>query len=226
MSPTYDCLTRQLPWEAATLDAWFRHERGRALWTKTGLAGHPRHYLSCTDGLTDVRGLIIGGTHTGRTGWDTEGVFRIFTEDGLIGVIDGWKAQNLEIEYRPEVIGQVFPSAGVVPCGDNTVQNLFIASRLSMMFGASAEARQVWAAHVQRVYEQGRAAEDEFHVPRQLVWIGEDDYQAAALVLDGTWIDELVGFSTFRPMIVLVENGHVVRVDPAHELILNAERIR
>ncbi|NHN93548.1 hypothetical protein [Acetobacter sicerae] len=220
-----DPLTRVLSWEAATLEAWFQHKLARSLWSETGFAGHPRHYLIGTDGLTDVQGLIIGGTREGAD-WDRGGLFRIFTEDRVIATVDGNRAQELRIEHRPEVMRQVFPSAGAVPCRENTVQNLLIASRLAMMFHRSTEARRVWATHVQRVYAQGGPVSEERHVPTQLVWIGEDDYQAAALVLDGTWIDELVGFSTFRPMIVLVENEQVVRVDPACERILNAERIR
>lgn len=223
MNRTSDCLNRQLSREAATLQAWFRHEQARTLWRKSGFAGHPRHYLTATDGLTDVEGLIIGGTRDGAD-WDREGMFRIFSDDGVIGIVDGWRAQDLTITYQPEVIAQVFPSVGSVPCSENRVQNILIASKLAMMFGANAEAGKVWNAHVQRVYARGVPDVEDFYRPTQLVWIGED--HAAGLVLDGKWVDELVGFSTFSPMIVLLENGHVVRVDPAQEMILNAERIR
>lgn len=69
--------------------AWARHYHR--------IGPYPDTFVSASDGISTIEGLVIDGDWNPEAGWDFDSRFTVFTPEGEILHCNGWMAADLEV---------------------------------------------------------------------------------------------------------------------------------
>lgn len=209
-------------WRAALRTAMLADDRARRLWERTRRFDdeQPDLLIACSDGSSDVVGLLIGGTRddVSPIGWDMDTVFRLFTEDGAVVTVKGWMISDLETfrldhetmaETRKEEPEMTPVSQQHI---DSVLDRLVILCGLSQLFHQSSAAQAFWNVHLHR---RGLEHYPLSPPPACILCLSEREGANVGVIVSGKWDDRCGEFDLTHPFLILNSDGCILRCESA-----------
>ncbi|GBR00136.1 hypothetical protein AA23498_3620 [Acetobacter nitrogenifigens DSM 23921 = NBRC 105050] len=152
--PDEDLEISDAAWRARLIATFRSNSRAQMIWRRHAPDSRlpPRQFVACTDGMSDLAGVVIGGdalVTTQPAAWDTDGTFTMLADDGCILTVNGWMSTAIAEEiFESEELTMDTPANARF---DSVFDLLVLKAGLARMLAQSPAAKSFWDIHLKRL---------------------------------------------------------------------------